>query len=69
MTHLDPLELLTISEFSRLIKRSRGALYKDIAAGRLHVVKLGRTTRIPRVEAERFVYGESRNGTAGDTDG
>lgn len=61
--HPDPLELLTISQFSRLIQRSRGALYKDIAEGRLYVVKLGRSTRIPRAEAERFVYGDNHNGT------
>lgn len=54
--HPDPLELLTITELSKLLKRSRASLYEDIAAGKLRTVKLGRTTRVPRVEAERYVY-------------
>jgi excisionase family DNA binding protein len=56
--HLDPLELLTIDELAQLSKRSRRSLYYDIANGRLRAVRLGRSMRVPRVEAERFVFGE-----------
>lgn len=59
--HLDPLELMTIKEVVRLTKRARSALYEDIAAGRLRVVHLGRSTRIPRVEVERYVYGNGND--------
>ena len=59
--HPDPLELLTLREVSALLKRSRRALEMDIAAGRLHSVKLGRSTRIPRVELERYVYRSNGN--------
>jgi len=53
--HYDPLELLTLDEVSALIKRSRRSLTEDIAAGRLRVVKLGRSTRVPRAELERYI--------------
>lgn len=55
MKRKDPLELLTIDEASRLIKRSRRSLHQDIAAGELRAVKLGTSTRIPRVEIERYL--------------
>jgi excisionase family DNA binding protein len=57
--HLDPLELLTLAEVSRLAKRHRSTLHRDIAAGRLHVVKLGRSTRVPRSELERYLAGDA----------
>jgi len=57
--HLDPLDLLTLPELGRLVKRSRRALEYDIAAGRLRVVHLGGSTRVPRMEAERYVYGDN----------
>lgn len=57
-SRLDPLELFTINELSRLAKRSHTALYDDIRAGRLRIVKLGRSTRVPRVEAERYLRGD-----------
>jgi predicted DNA-binding transcriptional regulator YafY len=55
--HLDPLELLTLQELTAKTKRSRRSLYRDIDAGLLRTVKLGRRTMVPRVEAERYVYG------------
>jgi hypothetical protein len=53
------LELLTLTELSRLAKRSRRALYSDIAAGRLRVIKLGKSTRVTYAEAERYLAGDS----------
>lgn len=51
----DPLELLTLDEVGRLLKRSRDALLRDRKAGLLHVVRLGGSIRVPRVELERYV--------------
>jgi len=53
--HLDPLELLTLDEVSAIIRRSRRQLSRDVAEGRLRVVKLGRSTRVPRAELERYI--------------
>jgi excisionase family DNA binding protein len=60
--HHDPLELHTLDEVSRLIKRSRSALKRDIAAGRLRTVHLGSSVRVPRMELERYVFGDNGNG-------
>jgi predicted DNA-binding transcriptional regulator AlpA len=57
--HHDPLDLLTIPELVELSKRSRRSVYYDIKNGRLHAVKIGRSLRVPRVEAERYVYGDA----------
>jgi excisionase family DNA binding protein len=56
--HLDPLELYTLAEVARIAKRARSTLYRDIEAGRLRTVKLGRSTRVPRAELERYVAGD-----------
>ena len=56
--HFDPLELLTIPEVVALTKRARSSLYQDINEGRLRTVKLGRSTRIPRSELERYIAAE-----------
>lgn len=51
----DPLELLTIREVRAITKLSESSLYRDIHAGRLRTVTLGRSRRIPRVELERYI--------------
>lgn len=53
--HLDPLELMTLDEVAAIIRRSRRTLERDAAAGRLRTVKLGRSTRVPRAELERYI--------------
>jgi excisionase family DNA binding protein len=53
--HPDPLELLTIADVMALSKLSRASVYREIDAGRLRVVKLGRSIRIPRAEFERWI--------------
>jgi excisionase family DNA binding protein len=55
----DPLELLTLDQVSAPLKRSRRALYRDIRAGRFRALKLGGSTRVRRVELERYVAVES----------
>ena len=52
---IDPLELLTLAEVGRLIRRSRRQLERDIDAGRLRAVMLGRSIRVPRAELERYI--------------
>lgn len=51
----DPLELLTLADVAQLTKRSRRSVERDIAAGRLAVVKVGRSTRVRRSELERYL--------------
>jgi hypothetical protein len=56
--HLDSLELITLAEVSRLAKRHRSSLQRDISAGRLRVVKIGpKSTRVTRPELERYLRG------------
>lgn len=55
VAHYDPLELMTLAEVGRILRRSRRQLDRDIADGRLRAVKLGRHTRIPRAELERYI--------------
>jgi len=57
--HLDSLELVTLAEISRLAKRGKSSLYRDIAAGRLQVVKIGSSVRVQRPELERYLRGRS----------
>ena len=52
----DPLDLLTLPQVSELVKRSRRSLESDIAAGKLRVVHLGRSTRVPREEVYRYIH-------------
>jgi excisionase family DNA binding protein len=55
----DPLDLLTLTQVSQLLNRSRRSLYDDRMAGRLRVVHLGGSIRVPRMEVERFLYGDN----------
>ena len=45
---------ITISEFCSTYRTSRTTTYRQIAAGHLPVVKIGRATRIRRADAERW---------------
>jgi hypothetical protein len=47
-------ELLSIPEFCRENEICRTATYSEINAGRLHAVKRGRRTFIPREAAEEW---------------
>ena len=42
----DDDELLTINEYCAKYRRSRPTYYRDRAAGRIHVVKIGESPRI-----------------------
>lgn len=50
------LELLTLAQVSRLTKLSRDTLKRDIAADRLHIIRLGeRSVRVRRTELQRYL--------------
>lgn len=54
-TEGEPPRLLTIAEVCRLLSCSRSFLYSEIAAGRIHTVKLGQATRTSAAELARYV--------------
>jgi hypothetical protein len=47
-------EAFRISDFCQRYAISRASFYREIAAERLHVIKVGRRTLIARKEAERW---------------
>lgn len=50
---MEPLPtLLKLKEFQREYNVSHGQTYREIAAGRLKVRKIGRATRVARVDAD-----------------
>lgn len=48
-------ELMTVREFEDRYRISHTALYREVAAGRLRIRKIGRATRIAAVDAEAWV--------------
>jgi len=58
-THTERSELLTVREVAKMWRQHPATIYRKIANGELHAVRLGDETaalRIPRVELER-IYG------------
>lgn len=49
-----PTPILTLKEFQREYKVSHGQTYREIAAGRLKVRKMGRATRVTRPDADAW---------------
>jgi excisionase family DNA binding protein len=49
-----PTELLTIDEFARRYSVSRATVYRLAQSGALPMIKLGRSTRIRRTDAENW---------------
>lgn len=60
LPHRDPLELMTVAEVAQLLKFSSRTVRKRIAVGELRAVTLGCSTRVPRVEVERYIAAGSR---------
>ena len=58
-----------VSEFCRKYALSKSTLYREVRAGRLLLVKRGRSTLISRSDAERWVAGLHRQQTGFDTAG
>jgi excisionase family DNA binding protein len=54
MENPSPAELLTIDEFARRYSISRASVYRMAQSGALPMVKLGRSTRIRRTDAENW---------------
>jgi len=54
-THTDPLELLTVVQVSELLKLSSSTVKREIAAGRLASVLLGRSRRVPRAAVQAYI--------------
>ena len=53
-------EVLTVEEVAVILRRSKSAIYNDIAAGTfpIRTVRLGGSIRVPRAALDRFLNGE-----------
>lgn len=51
---IDPLETLTVKQAAQLLHIHPDRLYREIAAGKLPVLRLGRSVRIRRVALLRW---------------
>jgi hypothetical protein len=62
------MELLTVAEFKGRYKISHSAFYREVAANRIPIRKIGRATRIALADAEKWAAslptqtGEATNG-------
>lgn len=54
-------ELMTVREFESRYRISHTAFYREVAAGRLRIRKIGRSTRIAASDAEDWVNSLSDN--------
>jgi excisionase family DNA binding protein len=52
---MDFPELMTVADFLAQFRIGRTTFYREINAGRLRTVKVGRATRILRADAELWV--------------
>lgn len=48
-------QLLPLSAVSARTALSRSTLYREVAAGRLNIVKIGRSIRISEKELQRYI--------------
>jgi excisionase family DNA binding protein len=55
--------LHTIAAVSQRTSLSRSALYREIAAGRLHALKVGRSLRFSESEIQRFISSIEKGGS------
>ncbi len=46
--------LITVADFLRLYSVSRTTFYREVAAGRLRILKLGTASRVKTDDAERW---------------
>jgi len=49
-----------VSDFCRIYVISRASFYREVQAGRLHILKRGRRSLVERAEAERW-FGSLRH--------
>ena len=57
-------ELLTLANFRRLYSISNSQIYREVAAGRLRLRKMGTASRITRGDAEAWAEGLPKRGKA-----
>ena len=50
-------ELLTVRDFKSRFKVSHSAFYREVAAGRILIRKIGRSTRVSLADAEAWAAG------------
>lgn len=50
-----PPRLLTLVDVAKLTGRSRRSLARDVRAGRLRVIRLGRHVRVSQTEYQRYI--------------
>lgn len=58
-------ELMTVKDFLKAFSISRTSFYQEINAGRLRVVKYGRSTRVARMDAEAWLLALRANADEG----
>ena len=46
---------MTVGDFTRTYRIGRTSFYREVNAGRLRIVKFGRSTRIARLDAEAWL--------------
>lgn len=64
-TTLSASELMTLAEFRSRYSISNTQIYREVAAGRLPLRKMGTASRIMRTDAENWANGlPKRNGEA-----
>lgn len=50
-----PAELLLVEEVAAALRVSKMSVYREIKAGNIQVVAIGRTIRVPRSELDRLL--------------
>lgn len=48
-------KLMTVQDFLENFRIGRTSFYREVAAGRLPIVKVGRSTRVARADAEAWL--------------
>ena len=57
-------ELMTVEEFLDLFQIGRTTFYREVAAGRLRIVKIGRATRVTKCDAMTWLNSIRKRGVA-----
>ncbi|MGX7896071.1 helix-turn-helix domain-containing protein [Tsuneonella sp. HG222] len=52
---------MTVPDFLEMYRISRTSFYREVNAGRLRLVKFGRSTRIARIDAEVWMQNMRAN--------
>ena len=58
-------ELMTVRDFVTNFRMGRTTFYREVHAGRLHIIKFGRSTRIAKSEAIAWLARLERNERVG----